>query len=53
MKIRIMVMMAALAACCSTLFADEAKKDAGPAPIPVTVAAGDATNHGGRRDKPI
>ena len=44
MKIRIMVMMAALAACSSTLFADEAKKDAGPAPIPVTVAAGDATN---------
>ncbi|MBR1588421.1 MAG: Na+/H+ antiporter NhaC family protein [Kiritimatiellae bacterium] len=36
--------LAAAAACCSTLFAEEAKKDAGPAPIHVTVAAGDATN---------
>ena len=44
MKTRIMMIMAVMAACCSTLFADEAKKDAGPAPIPVTVAAGDATN---------
>ena len=44
MKTRIMMIMAVVAACCSTLSADEAKKAADPAPIPVTVVAGDATN---------
>ena len=44
MKIKIIALMVAMAACCSSLFADEAKKNAGPAPIPVTVVAGDATN---------
>ena len=44
MKIKVMMIMAAVAACCSTLFAEEAKNDVGPAPIPVTVVAGDATN---------
>ena len=43
MKIKLMI-MAAVAVCCSTLLAEEAKKDAGPAPVPVTVVAGDATN---------
>ena len=45
MKTRMLMIAATMAmACCSTLFADEAKKDAGPAPIPVTVVAGDSTN---------
>ena len=38
------LVIAALAACCSALLAEEAAKDARPAPIPVTVVAGDATN---------
>ena len=38
------LMLATMAACCFALFAEEAKKDAEPAPIAVTVVAGDVTN---------
>ena len=44
MKIQFTMILVVAAACCSTLRADMAKKDLAPAPIPVTVVAGNATN---------
>ncbi len=38
------LVIAAMAACCSALFAEEVAKDVRSVPIPVTVVAGDVTN---------